>query len=456
MTQIRPTTPEEEAALEIVSRLRDAGFRAWWVGGCVRNRLLGLPAEDIDVATDARPDQIDKVFEHVRHVGAKFGVCLVPLFGVQTEVATFRTEGPYLDHRHPDSVTFCGPEEDAARRDFTINALFFDPIENEVIDYVGGQADLKARILRCVGEPGRRFEEDALRVLRAVRFAARLEFEIEAETFEALRRHAKDLNHISAERIRDELVRMMCGPHPGRALDLLERSGALDVVLPEVAALRGVAQPPQFHPEGDVWTHTKAAMDHLNEPSTVLAMATLLHDSGKPATFEEGSDRIRFNQHADVGAKIAADVCERLRFSAAETEAIVEMVRRHMTFMNLPDMRPARLARFLSAPTIDDELALHRADCLASHGGLQNYELARRALDTARAEHPNVLPPPLLRGDDLIAMGFKPGPVFAEILSAVEEQQLEGNLKSPDEAREFVKRKFAERRNRTKGESRSG
>jgi len=442
MTPIRPTSKEEEAALEIVWRLRHAGCRAYWVGGCVRNRLLNLPPDDIDIATGARPHQVAEVFEHVRHVGAKFGVCLVNLFGVQTEVATFRSEGAYLDHRHPESVTFSGPEEDAARRDFTINALFFDPIEEHVIDYVGGQEDLRAGIVRCVGDADRRFEEDALRVLRAIRFAAGLAFQIEEKTWEALARHRRDLERISAERIRDELVRMLCGPHPGRALELLDESHVLDVVLPEVADLRDIPQPPQFHPEGDVWTHTKAAMDELRDPSTVLAMATLLHDVGKAPTYEEAVDRIRFNNHAEVGAQIAESVCRRLRFSAAETEAIVCMVRRHMAFMNLRDMRPAKLTRFLAAPTIDDEIEMHRADCAASHGGLENYEFARDELARAREEHREVLPPPLLRGDDLIAMGFQPGPVFSSILEAVQEQQLEGNLKSPEEARAWVAERF--------------
>ncbi len=442
MTPILPASTDEEAALEIVRRLTKAGFFAYWVGGCVRNRLLGLPAEDIDIATNARLDQVEKVFDKVRRVGAKFGVCLVSLYGVQTEVATFRTEGPYLDHRRPESVVFAGPEEDARRRDFTINALFFDPIEERVIDYVGGRKDLEARLVRCVGDPGQRIEEDALRILRGIRFAARLEFEIEKRTFAALRRHAKDLEHISAERIRDELVRMLTGPHRARALDLMEAAGALAVILPEVADMRGVAQPPQYHPEGDVWTHTKAALDALENPSPVLAMATLLHDVGKPVTYEEAPDRIRFHNHDDVGAEIAEQVCRRLRFSNEEIDAIVAIVRRHMAFLNLQKMRPAKVARFLASPTIDDEIEMHRADCIASHGGLENYEFARSKLEEARAEHPEILPPPLLTGDDLIGMGYKPGPVFSKILDAVQEQQLEGGLGSSKAAKKWVMEQF--------------
>jgi poly(A) polymerase len=442
MTPISPASTDEQAALEIVWRLGEAGFRAYWVGGCVRNRLLGLPAEDIDIATDSRPDQVEEVFDRVRHVGAKFGVCLVSLYGVQTEVATFRTEGPYLDHRRPESVAFAGPEEDARRRDFTINALFFDPIEDRVIDYVGGRKDLEARVVRCVGNPDQRIEEDALRILRGIRFAARLKFEIEKRTFAALGRHARDLEHISAERIRDELVRMLTGPHPARALDLMDAAGALEVILPEVADMRGVAQPPQYHPEGDVWTHTKAALDALENPSPVLAMATLLHDVGKPPTYEEAPDRIRFHNHDDVGAEIAERVCRRLRFSNEEIEAIVSIVKRHMAFLNLQKMRPAKVARFLASPTIDDEIEMHRADCIASHGGLENYEFAREKLEEARTAHPEVLPPPLLTGDDLIKMGYKPGPVYSKILDAVEEQQLEGNLGSREEAKKWVMEQF--------------
>ncbi len=448
MTPIKPSSTEEEAALEIVWRLRHGGFRAYWVGGCVRNRLLGLPADDFDVATDARPHQITELFTKVRLVGARFGVCIVSLYGVDTEVATFRKEGPYFDHRHPDLVEFSGPQEDARRRDFTINALFLDPAEEQVIDFVGGRADLQNRIIRCVGDPDKRLQEDALRVLRAIRFAARLGFDIERGTFDALRRHARDLNLISPERIRDELVRMVCGPHPARALDLMSETGVLDVVLPEVGDLRGVEQPPQFHPEGDVWTHTKAALEALKNPTLVLAMATLLHDVGKAPTFAAGPDRIRFNSHADVGAQMAEMICRRLRFSAAETECIAAIIRRHMVFMNIQKMRPAKLARFLAAPTIDDEIQLHRADCVASHGGLENFEFAERSLDEARTQHPQVIPPPLITGDDLIEMGFEPGPIFSKILRCVEDRQLEGALKTPESARAFVQKQFAEHRNR--------
>ncbi len=448
MTPIKPNSTEEEAALEIVWRLRHGGFRAYWVGGCVRNRLLGLPADDFDVATDARPHQITDLFTKVRLVGARFGVCIVSLYGVDTEVATFRKEGPYLDHRHPELVEFSGPEEDARRRDFTINALFFDPAEEQVVDYVGGRADIEGRVIRCVGDPDQRLQEDALRVLRAVRFAARLEFEIERATVDALRRHARDLNLISPERIRDELVRMVCGPHPARALDLMSDTGVLEVVLPEVADLRGIPQPPEFHPEGDVWTHTKAALEALRNPTPVVATATLLHDVGKAPTFAAGPDRIRFNSHADVGAQMAEMICRRLRFSAAETEAIVAIIRRHMVFMNIQDMRPAKLARFLAASTIDDELELHRADCVASHGGMGNFEFAERSLREARMKHPEVIPPPLINGDDLIDLGFQPGPIFTKILRAVEDRQLEGSLKTPESARAFVLQQFAA--NRTK------
>lgn len=442
MSPLIPATPAESAALEIVWRLRHAGHRAYWAGGCVRDRLLGLPSKDIDVATDATPSRILELFEKVLLVGARFGVCVVVQGDVQTEVATFRTEGDYRDHRHPEHLDFAGPEEDARRRDFTINALFFDPITEQVYDYVGGREDLVARRVRCVGDAEQRLAEDALRILRAVRFAARLDFQIEAETWEALRRRATDLRAISPERIRDELVLMLRGPRPAMALEQLRLCGALEIFLPEVAALHGVPQPSEYHPEGDVWEHTRQCLEQLDAPSTILAMATLLHDVGKPVTFQRAPDRIRFNNHAEVGAQMAEAICRRLRFSTAECEAITHLVRRHMVFMDIQRMRPAKLTRFLASSTIDDDLALHRTDCLASHGGLENYHWVAQRLAEARAAHPDILPPPLLTGDDLIALGYAPGPLFSEILKALEEQQLDGRITTPQAAREWVRESY--------------
>ncbi len=448
-----PHSAAERAALAIVRRLRAAGHEAYWVGGAVRNRLLDLPAEDVDIATSAAPADVAALFGESRFVGAKFGVCLVSIAegeGKESgeggappvcEVATFRREGPYSDHRRPDSVEPGTPAEDALRRDFTVNALLLDPLDGRVIDYVGGLADLRGRRIRCVGAPDDRFAEDALRVLRAVRFAARLAFEIEPGTWDALRRHAPDLQLISAERLREELVRMMCGPHPGRALDLLFDAGILAVILPEVAAMRDCPHTPDFHPEGGVWEHTKLCLERMPAaPSPTLAMAVLLHDIGKPATIERlAGGKLRFPGHAGVGARMAEEICRRLRFSNAEIEAIVAIVGRHMHFVQIREMRPGRRARFLAAPTIADDLEMHRIDCEASHGDLSVYHWVQGELEAARSAGRAVLPPPMLNGEDLIAMGYRPGPLFSEILAALPEAQIEGKIATADEARHWVR-----------------
>ena len=443
MSYSNPLSEIETCAFEILRDLQKAGYRAYWVGGCVRNRLLGIPAKDVDIATNARPQEIDALFEHVEFVGAKFGVCLVITGDIRTEVATFRSDGPYQNKRHPESVTFSTPEEDALRRDFTINALFYDPTTDEILDFVNGQTDLKAKRIRCVGNPNLRLEEDALRVLRAIRFAARLGFSIEPETYHALVTNAKHLLAISAERIREELLLMLCAPNPSHALDLLMETGIMELILPEVAAMRGVEQPPQYHPEGDVWTHTKMCMELLEKPSPTLAMATLLHDVGKPPTFEI-TDRIRFNGHDQVGAKMAQVICQRLKFSNADTDAIVTMVKRHMQWINLQQMRPAKSTRFLAAPTIEEELALHRADCLSSHGDLSNYEWATAHLQEVKTERKEIVPKPLLNGHDLIKMGYTPGPNFSKILQQLQDRQIEGATTNVEEAREWIHASFAQ------------
>jgi len=376
-------------------------------------------------------------------VGAQFGVILVMDGEIPTEVATFRLDGCYLDARHPSSVTFGAAPEDARRRDFTINALFYDPAEDRVLDFVGGGDDLQAKILRAIGEPAQRFQEDALRLLRAVRFAVRFELEIEPRTRAALLDLAPNIEKISADRIRDELARILTGPRPGRALRLMDSVGLLAHMLPEVAEMKGVPQPEAFHPEGDVFTHTALALDRLPpSPSVSLAFGALLHDIGKPPTIEH-ADRIRFSLHHSVGAEIADAFCRRLHFSNADRKQIVELVARHMDFMNVAQMRPARLRRLLALDRFEEHLELHRIDCLASHGNLDNYEYCKARLEEyTRADAGPVLPPRLLTGDDLIAVGYTPGPYLGRILQALRDAQLNGELSDPAVALEWVRSRY--------------
>jgi poly(A) polymerase len=432
-------------ARAIVDRLRTAGHIAYWAGGCVRDLVRGEVPKDVDIATDARPEVVQQLFRRTYAVGAHFGVIVVLENDFQFEVATFRSDGTYLDGRHPTEVHFSSPEEDARRRDFSINGMFFDPPNDAVIDFVGGRQDLSARIVRAIGDPAQRFAEDHLRLLRAVRFATVLEFEIESATWDAIARAAETIGTISAERIREELVRIFLSPQRLRGWDLLDASGLLKVILPEVDALKGVQQPPQFHPEGDVFQHTRLMLSllphHLSVP---LVFSVLLHDIGKPttATVDE-TGRIRFSGHDKLGAMMTDAVMHRLRFSRAEIEATVEAVEQHMVFKDVPRMRVARLKRFMARPHFADELELHRVDCLGSHGMLDNYEFLIRKQEEFANEP--IIPPPLVRGGDLIAFGLKPGPQFGEILEAVETRQLEGALRDREEALEWV-RKEVERR----------
>lgn len=377
------------------------------------------------------------LFEHTVPVGAEFGVVAVVLDGHPYQVATFRREGPYLDGRHPSFVEYTDVGADVLRRDFTVNALLYDPLTDAVIDHVGGRADLERRLIRTVGDPTERFLEDRLRMLRAVRFAAELEFTIDPATLGAIGALAPRITDVSAERIRAEFLRLLVAPGRATGVRLLESTGLLKAVLPEVAAIVGVPQPPEFHPEGDVFVHTCLALEHLRAPSPVLAMATLLHDVGKPATLTV-SDRIRFHNHAAVGAAMAEAICQRLRLSSAETRAIVTLVADHLRVGDLPAMRPGRAARFLRRPDIDDLLELHRVDCLASHRDLRVYVWAVRARREMSAEPP----PRLLTGDDLIALGYRPGPRFAEILEAADDAAAEGELTTRDEARAWVRAHF--------------
>ena len=438
-------SPLAATARAIAQRLREAGHIAYFAGGCVRDAIRGVPPKDFDIATDARPEQVQKIFKRTYAVGAHFGVIVVLEDGVQVEVATFRSDGAYIDGRHPQGVTFATPEEDASRRDFTINGMFLDPATNEVIDFVGGRADLAARSIRAIGDAGQRFAEDRLRMLRAVRFATTLGFEIEAATWEALRKSAPSITEISAERIREELVRIFMSPHRVRGWDLLYASGLMRVVLPELEELKGCEQPPQFHPEGDVFTHTRIMLELLPpDVSLPLVCSVLFHDIGKPPTFSvDETGRIRFNGHDRIGAEMTEALMQRLRFSRAEIDATVEAVRQHMVFKDVPNMRVAKLKRFMARPTFADELELHRVDCASSHAMLDNYEF----LLQKREEFANepIIPPPFVRGEDLIALGLRPGPRFGEILEAVETRQLEGGFKDREEALAWVREEYSHR-----------
>ncbi|PYK31299.1 MAG: phosphohydrolase [Verrucomicrobia bacterium] len=434
----------ETTARAIAQRLSERGHAAYFAGGSVRDMVRGLPAKDFDIATDATPEMVQKIFPRTYAVGAHFGVVVVVENELNFEVATFRSDGAYIDHRHPVDVRFSSPEEDAKRRDFTINGMFFDPEKNEVIDFVGGRADLEKRVVRAIGDAAARFGEDRLRMLRAVRFATVLDYKIDNGTWDALVANAASINEISAERIREELVKIFVSSNRVRGWELLDQSGLMRTILPELDAMKGCLQPEQFHPEGDVFQHTKLMLGLLpEEVSAPLVLSVLFHDVGKPvtATVDE-TGRIRFNEHDRIGAAMTESIMERLRFSRAEIDAVVEMVRQHMVFKDVPKMRVAKLKRFMARPTFGEELELHRVDCASSHGMMDNYEF----LLQKREEFANepIIPPPLVRGNDLIAMGMKPGPKFGEILEAVETRQLEGALKDRQQALDWVKSEYAE------------
>jgi poly(A) polymerase len=453
----RLDNPHYEAALRVARRLHALGHAAYFAGGCVRDMLLGLAPQDFDVATDALPEQVQQAFPRTEAVGAHFGVVLVidKINGerIATEVATFRHDGAYSDGRRPDAVRFSSdPREDVLRRDFSINGLLLDVLryeqgdtmESSVLDYVGGQSDLHARLVRAIGEPELRFSEDKLRMLRAVRFAARLEFNIEPRTFDAIRRQAAEIAVVSAERVRDELTRILTEGHARRGFELLEETGMLQQVLPEVARMRGVAQPPQFHPEGDVWTHTMMLLGHLRPQACAsLAWGMLLHDVGKPATFTppdpaKPGDRIRFNGHVEVGIAVARKILNRLRFSNEEAAQILALVKHHMQFGDVMKMKQSTLKRFLRLPKFEEHLALHFADASSAHGDLSKYAFAKQKLEELGEEQ--IRPPLLLTGDDLIAAGYTPGPEFRRMLTLAEDAQLEGTITTKEEALALVRR----------------
>jgi putative nucleotidyltransferase with HDIG domain len=424
------------AAQRIVEKLRLHGYEAIFAGGWVRDFLMRRKPKDIDIATSALPEDVLRLFPGARAIGAQFGVVQVRMYGRSYDVATFRTEGPYLDGRHPSAVSFTGPKPDALRRDFTVNGLFYDPVAGRLIDYVHGAADIRKRILRTIGKPSERFREDKLRILRAVRFACELDFKITADTFEAMRQLAPAILEVSWERIRDELLKILAGPMPGQGLALLHDSGLLAHILPEIEAMRGIAQPAEFHPEGDVFTHTQKALDLLRNPSPVLALGTLLHDVGKPPTFQV-KERIRFDGHVEAGAVIAADVCRRLRMSNEDTERIVALERNHLRFMDIFEMRVSTLKRFLRLPHFEDHLELHRVDCLSSHRDLSSYDFAKQKYQEMKGEPPPA--PRLIDGADLIEMGYAPGPLFGQILEAVEDMALENPQWTRAEALAYVR-----------------
>lgn len=452
-------TPAQLAAEHIVLRLRAAGYEAYFAGGCVRDLLLGVPPKDFDVATSAHPDVVLAMFPRTFAVGAQFGVVLVcqdledpvhpgQLREIVTEVATFRSDVAYQDGRHPTEVRFSSsPQEDVLRRDFTINGMMFDPVLNRqtcnltsaVLDYVGGRADLRDGVIRAIGEPQRRFEEDKLRMLRAVRFAARFEYTIEPATERAIRQFAPGIVQVSRERVRDELTKMLTEGHARRAFELLDSTGLLREVLPEVTKLHGVEQPPEYHPEGDVWIHTRLLLEKLPAGvSPTLAWGALLHDIGKPATFShKPPDRIRFNGHVEIGVKIAHEILRRLRFSNEDCTQILALVENHMRFGDVEKMKVSTLKRFFRLPKFEEHLALHRLDVMSSHGDLSLYEFARRRREELPEEE--VRPSLLITGRDLIAAGYEPGPRFKAMLRFAEDAQLEGRIRTREEGLALIR-----------------
>lgn len=432
-----PHGEKQQAAVAIIKHLRANGFQALMAGGSVRDMLLGHDdTGDIDIATSARPNEIQRLFSNVVPVGEHFGVMIVVECGIAFEVATFRADIGGADGRHPESVVFTDARNDALRRDFTINGMFYDPVTEQLLDFVGGREDLSKGVIRAIGEPSQRFAEDYLRLLRAIRFSARFSFPIEQTTWDAITVYHEGLKKISAERVFAELDRMMSGPNPDQALVLLKDSGLLKETLPEVAALIGVAQPPEFHPEGDVFEHTVKALSFLTNQSRVLGWSALLHDIGKPPTFQV-RDRIRFNNHHRVGAAMASKALRRLKAPRALIDQVYACIDNHMNFMNVQKMKLSTLKRFLARPTLQDELELHRVDCLASHGDLANYSFLKEQLAYHGEER--IAPPAYLRGKDLVHLGYKPGPRFGVILKEAYDLQLEEKLKSSEEAIQWVR-----------------
>jgi poly(A) polymerase len=440
-------------AIRIARTLREQGYSAYLVGGCVRDLLLDREPADYDVATSATPQEVMRIFPQTFAVGAQFGVVLVPVRrnsaegerdNYAIEVATFRSDGAYSDGRHPDEVQFSKDARmDVQRRDFTTNGLLLDPDTREVLDYVGGREDLKQGIIRTIGQAHQRFAEDKLRMLRAVRFAARFGYSIDEQTFAAIRELAPQIHQVSRERVRDEILKMLTEGHARRAFELLDQTGLLEQILPEIKKMQGVAQPPQYHPEGDVWIHTLMLLEGLPAGcSKTLALGALLHDVGKPPTFRVAPDRIRFDSHAEIGTKMAAEICRRFRLSNDDTDQVLSLVANHMRFGDVQRMKDSTLKRFFRLPRFEQHLELHRLDCQSSHRDLSLYDFAKEKFQTLPAEQ--IRPQPLITGADLIVAGYKPGPQFKELLTAVEDAQLDGSISTREEALELVRQKARE------------
>ena len=428
------------AAIDIIGKLQEKGHIAYLAGGCVRDMLRGETPKDYDIATSALPEEITSIFSKTREVGVHFGVVIVIVNNQAFDVATFRNDGSYKDGRHPEEVTFSTPQDDTARRDFTVNGIFFDPISEKYIDFVEGKSDIDKKVIRAIGEPNLRFQEDHLRLLRAIRFAARFDYEIEAETWNSIKSNASGISKISKERIRDELTKILLNENRVLGFDLLVESGLMEHIIPEILQLKGCEQPPQFHPEGDVFVHTRLMLSLLKDaPSIELVLSVLLHDIGKPATysFDEEADRIRFNGHDKLGAEMSEQILRDLKFSNSIIEDVVQMVANHMTFKDVQKMRQSKLKRFMSRSTFNDEIELHRVDCLGSWGGLDNYDFLNKKM-VEFANEP-IIPQPLLTGKDLIELGWSPGPDLGQTLNSVQDMQLEGKLNSKDEALDWVK-----------------
>lgn len=444
------TSPKAQQALRIAHTLREHGYSAYLVGGCVRDLLLNREPADYDVTTAATPLQVIDIFPETYAVGAQFGVVLVPIrkdtpegepANYAIEVATFRSDGAYSDGRHPDQVQFSkDASTDVQRRDFTINGMLLDPETKEILDYVGGREDLQRRMIRTIGEPHQRFTEDKLRMLRAVRFAARFGYAIDAATLTAIRELAPKIHQVSHERVRDEILKMLTEGHARRAFELLDETKLLEQVLPEIKKMQGVKQPPQYHPEGDVWIHTLMLLEGLPAgASKTLALGALLHDVGKPPTFRVAPDRIRFDGHAEIGTKMAEEICRRFRLSNEETEQVMALVANHMRFGDVQKMKDSTLKRFFRLPEFEEHLELHRLDCSSSHRDLSLYEFAKEKYHTLPTEQ--IRPTPLITGNDLIAAGYQPGPLFKELLTLVEDAQLDGSITTKEEALTLIREK---------------
>jgi poly(A) polymerase len=447
------SSPKAIEATRIAHTLREHGYSAYLVGGCVRDLLLGREPADYDVATSATPQEVIGIFPQTFAVGAQFGVVLVPVrretpegerANYAIEVATFRSDGAYSDGRHPDEVQFSKDARmDVQRRDFTINGLLLDPDTREVLDYVGGREDLQRGLIRTIGEAHQRFAEDKLRMLRAVRFAARFNYTIDEQTFAAIRELSPQIHQVSRERVRDEILKMLTEGHARCAFELLDQTHLLEQVLPEIKKMQGVAQPPQYHPEGDVWIHTLMLLEGLPAGcSKTLALGALLHDVGKPPTFRVAPDRIRFDGHAEIGTKMAAEICRRFRLSNDDTDQVLSLVANHMRFGDVQRMKDSTLKRFFRLPRFEQHLELHRLDCQSSHRDLSLYDFAKEKFQTLPAEQ--IRPTPLITGADLIAAGYQPGPQFKELLTAVEDAQLDGKISTKEEAMELVREKARE------------